>query len=85
VLDRPPRPDATCRSSATGKRTRRAERQRRFRARQAARRIVVPVEVGEDEIGFLIKAIWLSDREAHDKHAIGAAISRLLSDSSRMD
>jgi hypothetical protein len=42
---------------------------------------MVQVEVGEDEIDFLVRSIWLDPRQ--DKHAIGDAVAMMLTDSAR--
>jgi hypothetical protein len=56
-------------------------RDRRLRARRKAGKVVVPVELGGDELGFLIQTRWLAERDAGDARAIGEAIGRMLADS----
>lgn len=70
MLERPPR----------ARRQARRERKQRWKRRQAAGRIVVPVEIGETVITGLVAIGWLREGEA-DARRIGAAIAALLADS----
>jgi hypothetical protein len=73
MLERPP---ADRRRRAASART------RRWRAR-GGERIVVGVEIDGDVIDYLVKTIWLSDRDAADRGKIGEAIAAMLADSSK--
>jgi hypothetical protein len=76
MLDRTHRPDDQ-------RRARRARYMRAYRQREAAGRACVLVEIGADEIEFLVHARWLAEPDAMDKAAIGAAITAMLKDASR--
>ena len=67
MLDRAPIPD----------------RHRRFRQRRAAGRAVYQVELGGEELEFLIRTHWLLEGEACDRDAVGAGITRMLADAAR--
>lgn len=69
-----------CRTAAA-ERQRRRERKRRWKRRQAAGRIVVPVELGEAIITGLVANEWLLEKDSVDARRIGAAIADLLADS----
>jgi hypothetical protein len=51
------------------------ERRRRLRQRRKLQLVVAPVEVGCDVIDLLVKLQWLNERDAHDRQAIGRAIT----------
>ena len=57
------------------------ERKRRYRARQAAGRMAVTVEIDSAVLDLLIATEWLGEREAGDRRQVGAAIARVLADS----
>jgi hypothetical protein len=59
------------------------DRHRRFRARQRAGRAIYAVELGAEELDFLIRTGWLLESEACDRDAVGAALSRMLADAAR--
>jgi hypothetical protein len=66
MLDRPPR-----------RVPQRSDRWRRYRARLRAGRMVLDMpDIGVDELEFLIRTQWLAESEAADRHAIGCAIAR---------
>jgi hypothetical protein len=75
VLDRPARPDRH-RSAAS-------QRQRRYRRRARAGRVVVSIEVTEAIIELLIAAQWLTESAAADRAAIASAVERMLADAAR--
>jgi len=60
-------------------------RQRRHLARRAAGRVVVPLEVDEQLLDFLVRLQWLADAQAHDAAAIAEAIVALLQDAAEAD
>jgi hypothetical protein len=63
--------------------SRAADRQRRHRARLAANRMSLSVELGAAEIDFLVRTRWLADRDVHARDEVGAAIARMLADAAR--
>jgi hypothetical protein len=67
MLDRAPIPD----------------RHRRFRARRRAGRAIYAVELGGEELDLLIRTGWLLESEACDRTAVGAALTRMLTDAAR--
>jgi hypothetical protein len=66
---------------ARTRRQARRERKQRWKRRQAAGRIVVPVELGETVISGLIAIGWLREGDSTDARRIGAAIAEMLADS----
>ena len=62
-----------------------APRDRHFRFRQRRKRgaAVYAVELGGEELEFLIRTSWLLEREVGDRHAVGRAIGALLAASAR--
>lgn len=54
-----------------------AERARRFRARQQQGVSVVAVEVTQDVVAALVERGWLSEAQANDRDAVGAALADL--------
>ena len=60
-------------------------KQKRYRARLAQHRIVVPVEVDECIIEFLVRRIWLKEPDSHKRAEIGAAIARALAEAAQHD
>ena len=50
----------------------------RWRQRQEQGVVRVTVEVGADDIELLVASRWLAAGEAHDRHAVGDAVARLL-------
>ena len=58
-----------------------AARKARYRKRQVCGVVSVPVEVDAAVVDFLIRTEWLTEREAADRRAVGAAVSRVLKDS----
>jgi hypothetical protein len=58
---------------------------RRARHRQRARdgRACYSVELGGEELSFLIRTQWLAEGEASDRRAVGRAIGALLRASAR--
>jgi len=59
------------------------DRHKRHRARAKAGRAVYAVELGGEELEFLIRTAWLLESEACDRRLVGAAVSRLLAASAR--
>ena len=59
------------------------DRHRRFRARRRAGKAIYAVELGGEELEFLIRTRWLQEAEACDRDAVGAALSRMLADAAR--
>jgi hypothetical protein len=60
-----------------------AVRSRAYRQRQRAGRIVAPVPVDADVIELLLRLGWISEADASDRRAIGAAIATMLADTAR--
>jgi hypothetical protein len=58
---------------------------RRARHRQRARdgRRCYQVELGGEELEFLIRTQWLAEAEASDRLAVGSAVARLIAASAR--
>jgi hypothetical protein len=56
------------------------ERQRRWRKRQRACEVIVPVRVTHAIIAVLLDLGWLTDRDSEDRAQIGAALDRMLDD-----
>jgi hypothetical protein len=54
-----------------------------YRARQRNGRIVAPVEADADVVGFLIRTKWLAESDAHDRRAIGRAITAVMKDAAK--
>lgn len=54
-----------------------AERQRRYRQRQKLGRRIIPVELGDDHIEYLIDVGLLNENEAFNDANIAGAIARL--------
>jgi hypothetical protein len=71
------------RDPSPSKAARRRARDRRYRARKSRCAAVAPVEFDSGVVDFLIATHWLDEREAEDRHAIGAAISAALRDAMR--
>ena len=63
--------------------SRRAARDRRYRARQRRCAAVAPVEFDGDMIDFLQVIDWLKPHEVEDKAAIGEAIGEVLREVAR--
>jgi hypothetical protein len=59
------------------------QRQARHRARQQRHVIVVPVELDELTIGWLVRLRWIEDKRADDRNALGQAIAALLLDAAQ--
>jgi hypothetical protein len=59
------------------------DRHRRFRARRKAGKACYQLELGCEELEFLIRTGWLPDAEASDRSAVGSAIARMLADAAR--
>jgi hypothetical protein len=59
------------------------DRHRRFRARRRAGRAIYAVELGAEELDWLVRLHWLQEGEAYDRDAVGAALSRMLADAAR--
>jgi hypothetical protein len=59
------------------------DRHARHRARQRAGKAVAPVEYDAAVVDFLVKNLWLEERETCDRSAIGAGIARMLADAAR--
>ena len=60
--------------------SRHADRQRNYRKRQTAGKIILQIEISEVEtVAALVAAGFLSPETADDKQAIAAAIERLVS------
>ena len=57
------------------------ERKALYRQRQASGVATCMVEYGADVVDFLVRTEWLTEREAADRKAVGAAIARMLRDS----
>jgi hypothetical protein len=69
---------------ADQRRSHRAMRQRRFRERQAAERMVVQIEVDRRVIDWLARTQWLTPRgECVSRAEICDAIERMIEDSAR--
>jgi hypothetical protein len=60
-----------------------SQRQRRYRRRARAGRVVVSIEVTEAVVELLIAAQWLQERAAADRAAIASAVERMLADAAR--
>lgn len=58
----------------------RRERKARWKRRQAAGRIVVPVEIGETVITSLVAIGWLREGDSTDARRIGMALAEMLAD-----
>jgi hypothetical protein len=58
-------------------------RQRRYRRRACAGRIMVKIEVNAAVVELLIKTQWLTESDADDRAAIGSALERMLAYSAR--
>jgi hypothetical protein len=56
------------------------ERKARYKRRQRAGRIVVPVEIGETVIDGLVAIGWLPERDATNARRIGNAVAEMLAD-----
>jgi len=65
--DRPPPPD----------------RHARHRSRVKAGKACYQVELGCEELSWLIRLHWLAESEASDRCAVGSAVSRMISDAAR--
>jgi hypothetical protein len=70
MLKRPDRPDLP-------------DRHRRFRQRRRDGKAVYQVELGCEELDFLIRNLWITEDEVGDRRAVGDAVSRLVADSAR--
>ena len=57
------------------------ERKRLYRQRQACGVMSVPVEIDAKTLDWLIGLEWLTEAEAADPRAVGAAVGRVLADS----
>jgi hypothetical protein len=62
----------------------RRDRDRRYRQRRDACRIVVPVEIGAEALDLLIATRWLSEADSADARRIGEAIASMLAASARV-
>lgn len=62
---------------------RKAEKQRRYRARLARNEVVVEVVVDGRGIDLLIRTGWLAERDSHKRKLIGEAVSRMLAEAER--
>jgi hypothetical protein len=60
-------------------------RRRRYRARRAKRRMCVTIELGEIELEFLVRAIWLGRDEDGDRRKVGDAVTRMLAYTARLE
>jgi hypothetical protein len=60
------------------------ERQRRLRARHARGRFCINVKIGDDVLGFLVRARWLNEAETSDAKKIAAAVGAMLAMSARV-
>jgi hypothetical protein len=93
VLERPPRTppstrpatDPLPRSRAARRRELARARDRRHRERVKAGKIVVAVELGAQELDYLVSVHWITPQEADrgDSRVIGAAIARGLEASAK--
>jgi hypothetical protein len=63
-------------------RTRR-DRHRRHRARQRDGKACYQVELGCDELTFLIRTRWLTESEVTDKACVSRALAAMLADAAR--
>jgi hypothetical protein len=52
--------------------------------RKKNRRVCATVELGERELDFLVRNLWLREDEAHDAKRIAAAIEAMLRLSARI-
>jgi len=59
------------------------DRHARYRARQRNGKAVYAVELGGEELDWLIKLQWLQECEASEKAAVGRAIGAMLADAAR--
>jgi hypothetical protein len=59
------------------------DRHARFRARRRAGKACYQVELGGEELTFLIRTRWLQEGEAGDRASVGAALTRMLADAAR--
>jgi hypothetical protein len=66
-------------SASSGRR----QRQRAYRARLAAGRILVGVEVDAAIVDFLVRLHWLREGDAGSRAKIGAAVGAMLADAAR--
>jgi hypothetical protein len=62
---------------------RKAEKQRRYRARLKQHEIAVLVPVNEPVISFVIRTGWLAERDSHKREQIAEAIARMLADAAQ--
>lgn len=56
---------------------------KRYRRRRDDGRACYTVELGAEELSFLIRTQWLAEAEAGDKHAVGRAIGAMVADAAR--
>jgi hypothetical protein len=59
------------------------DRHHRFRQRRRAGRAVYQVELGGEELDFLVRLHWLTEAEAGDRGAVGRAIGAMIAASAR--
>jgi hypothetical protein len=59
------------------------DRHARFRARRRAGKAIYAVELGAEELDWLVRLHWLQESEACDRTAVGAALTRMLADAAR--
>jgi hypothetical protein len=59
------------------------DRHRLFRARRRDGRACYVVELGGEELSWLVRLRWLTETEASDRSAVGRAIGAMISDAAR--
>jgi hypothetical protein len=59
------------------------DRHRRFRQHRRDGRACYTVELGGEELDFLVRLQWLQEAEAGDRRAVGRAIGAMVSDAAR--
>jgi hypothetical protein len=59
------------------------DRHARFRARRRDGKACYVVELGGEELQFLIRLHWLNENEASDRAAVGKALGAMVADAAR--
>jgi hypothetical protein len=77
MLQRPPK--SQCAPSASPA----TERSRRARARRRAGRAVYQVEITGEVLDLAVRLGYANERELSDRHAVEAALSRMLADAAK--
>jgi hypothetical protein len=59
------------------------DRHKRFRRRRKAGKACYTVELGCEELEFLLRNLWITEAEICDRKAVGRAIGAMISDAAR--